>query len=354
MEIDIIKILQIAIDYKASDIHIISGIPITYKVGDKHIAAEQYVMMPEDTKTAVEGLYTLAYKKTISDLNKGDDDFAVMIPNVGRFRVNVYWQRFSMAAVIRTVSFKIPNPAELNIPDTIINLANYKRGIVLITGTTGSGKSSTLACLIDKINNTKINHIITIEDPIEFRHDHKKSVISQREVGTDTESYSSALRAAMRQAPDVLLIGEMRDLDTIKTAISAAETGHLVFSTLHTMGAANTIDRIIDVFPPGQQNQIRIQLSITLQAVVSQQLLPCNDDIMRPAFEILIMNSAARNLVREGKSHQIDNVIQTNAALGMISMDTMILELLRRKHISRETALAYCVNRQDLLKRSGY
>jgi twitching motility protein PilT len=241
----------------------------------------------------------------------------------------------------------------MNIPETIVNLANFTRGIVLFTGTTGSGKSTSLACLIDKINRERQNHIITIEDPIEFQHTHKKSIISQRELDVDTESYVSALRAAMRQVPDVILVGEMRDYETISAAITAAETGHLVFSTLHTIGSAPTIDRIIDVFPPNQQNQIRAQLSVTLQAVVSQQLLPTLDGVLRPAYEIMVVNSAIRNLIRENKTFQIENIIQTSASQGMRTMDMSIYELFRTRVISKETAMLFSVNPQVMQSRLG-
>ena len=246
--------------------------------------------------------------------------------------------------MLRVVSFQLPDPKIMNIPDIIIDLAKQKKGMVLVTGPAGSGKSTTLACIIDQINQTRSSHIITIEDPIEYLHTHNKSIVSQREVYHDTHNYVSALRAALREAPEVILVGEMRDLETIDIAITAAETGHLVFSSLHTIGAANTIDRVIDVFPPTQQQQIRIQLAMVLNAVVSQQLLPGVDGKMIPVFEIMICNQAIRTLIRDGKTHQIDNAITTNRQMGMITMDDAIAALYKQNKITKETAIMYALN----------
>jgi twitching motility protein PilT len=347
------QFLTKAFDLKASDIYIIEGKPVTFKVHGGMVPFDDNVLSAEDTNRILKELYHIGRDRSFERLLEGDDDFAMALPGVGRFRVNAYRQKLSLAAVIRTIPDKIPDPAKMNIPETIVNLANFTRGIVLFTGTTGSGKSTSLACLIDKINRERQNHIITIEDPIEFRHTHKNSIISQRELDADTESYVSALRAAMRQVPDVILVGEMRDYETISAAITAAETGHLVFSTLHTLGAAATIDRIIDVFPPNQQNQIRAQLSVTLQAVVSQQLLPTLDGVLRPAYEIMVVNSAIRNLIRENKTFQIENIIQTSAAAGMKTMDMSIYELFRSRVIAKETAIQYSVNPQVMQSRLG-
>ena len=260
-------------------------------------------------------------------------------------------QRGSMAAVIRIITFRLPDPDTLHIPAKILSLAELPKGLVLVTGPAGSGKSTTLACLIDRINETQEKHIITLEDPLEFLHRHKKSIVSQREISSDTESYQIALRASLRQSPDVILLGEMRDLETISTAMTAAETGHLVFSTLHTSGAANTIDRIIDVFPPAQQHQIAVQLSSVLQAVVSQQLLPSTDGYsLVPAFEFMTVTPAIRNMIRENKIHQIDGMIYSSSQDTMFSNDSSLLELCRSGLILSEDALAHASN-PDMLRR---
>ncbi|MBP5606234.1 MAG: PilT/PilU family type 4a pilus ATPase, partial [Ruminiclostridium sp.] len=262
---------------------------------------------------------------------------------------NIYRQRGSYSAVLRFVPFELPRAEELGIPSQVTELTSVKNGIVLVTGAAGNGKSTTLACLIDHINSTRSGHIITIEDPIEFLHRHKKCIISQREINIDTNSYIDALRAALRQSPDVILLGEMRDYETINVAMTAAETGQLVFSTLHTLGAANTIDRIIDVFPTNQQHQIRIQLSMVLRAVISQQLLPSKEGKLVPAFEIMTMNSAIRTMIREEKTHQIDAVIQ--ASQGMETMDNCIVNMFRKGIITAETACEYAYNQELMEKR---
>jgi len=252
---------------------------------------------------------------------------------------------------VRVVHFQLPDPQELQIPETVLSLAHLTKGLVLVTGPGGSGKSTTLACIIDRINSSRSGHIITLEDPIEYMHPHKKCIVSQRELASDTESYVAALRAALRQSPDVILLGEMRDSETISTAMTAAETGHLVLSTLHTVGAANTIDRVIDAFPPGQQAQVRIQLSMLLQAVVSQQLVPSKDGGEVPALEIMLVNSAIRNMIRESKIHQIDTVIFSSAAEGMVSMDTSLADLCQRGLITLREALLYSQNPDFLEKK---
>ncbi|MCL2014254.1 MAG: PilT/PilU family type 4a pilus ATPase [Oscillospiraceae bacterium] len=338
---------------KASDIFVIVGKPVSLKVNGRTYPFDEHILAPRDTEAILKEFYQLAGNRDFSLLDGGNDDFALTVPDVARFRVNAYRQNMSCASVVRLVPVKTPNPDDINIPSTIMNLTNYTRGILLFTGTTGSGKSTSLACLIDRINRERDNHIITIEDPVEYRHAHKKSVISQREIGSDTGSYLDALRAAMRQVPDVILVGEMRDHETISAAITAAETGHLVLSTLHTIGSAATVDRIIDVFPPNQQNQIRTQLSLTLQAVVSQQLIPTLDGKLHPAFEIMIVNSAIRNLIRENKVFQIENTIQTSASTGMKTMDMSLADLYRRRIISKDDALLYSVNQQTMATRLG-
>ncbi|MCL2224037.1 MAG: PilT/PilU family type 4a pilus ATPase [Defluviitaleaceae bacterium] len=350
LEERILLYLRKAAEHNASDIYIIAGKAVTIKVSGRMVPCDDKILSADDSLALVGEVYRLNNRK-IERLDGGDDDFAIGIEGIGRFRVNAYRQRFSCAAVLRTIPRALPDPNKINIPEVIVNLASNQRGLVLFTGTTGSGKTTSLACLVDRINSTRDNHIVTIEDPIEFRHPHKKSIISQRELDNDTKSYLAALRAALRQAPDVILVGEMRDHETIAAAVTAAETGHLVFSTLHTIGAGATIDRIIDVFPPNQQNQVRTQLAITLCAIVSQQLVPTVDGKLHPAYEIMICNSALRNLIREGKTFQIDNVLQTSVNTGMRTMDMSLADLCKRRVITRETALTYSVNYQDMLNR---
>lgn len=357
MDIDIVAVLKRAVKEEASDIFIIAGCPLSFKINDVILPVQpnegqNYRLTPEDTRRCLEKIYELAKEREMQPfLRTGDDDFSFSLETIGRFRCNAYFQRGSMAAVLRVVAFRLPNPKELHIPDGIIALNAVKKGLVLITGPAGEGKSTTLACIIDQINHTRNCHIITIEDPIEYLHKHDRSIVSQREVSHDTESYLQALRAALRQAPDVILLGEMRDYETIATAMTAAETGQLVLSTLHTVGAANTIDRIIDVFPSNQQQQIRVQLSMVLQAVVSQQLVPTVEGKLYPAFEIMLVNPAIRNMIRESKVHQIDNVISSSMSEGMLPMDATLCGLYSNGRISRETALLYAANPDSLEKR---
>ena len=256
-----------------------------------------------------------------------------------------------MAAVIRVVSFDIPDYREFCIPEEVMKLAESDYGMILVTGTAGSGKSTTQACIVDRINRTQQCHIITLEDPIEFLHRNQKSIVSQREIAVDTSDYLSALRACLRQAPDVIQLGEMRDLETIRTAMTAAETGHLLIGTMHTRGAVHSIDRVVDAFPANQQDQIRVQLSSVLRTVVSQQLLPGVDGNMTPAFEIMHVNSAIRNMIRENKGHQIDMAISTGGAEGMISMDQSILNLYKAGKITKETAMEYADNPEQMERR---
>ena len=272
----------------------------------------------------------------------GQHDMSFSIPGIGRYRLNIFKQRGSIAMAFRVVATQIPTAESLGIPETVVDLYQKQRGLVLVTGPTGSGKSTTLASIIDMINNNREAHVITLEDPIEFTYQHRMSIVNQREIGTDSNSYANALRAALREDPDVILVGEMRDLETISTAITAAETGHLVLSTVHTIGASNTVDRLIDVFPSHQQQQIRIQLAGVLEAVISQQLIPSTDGVSRAAaFEVLHVNSAVRNLIREGKSHQLITYMQTYRKQGMMTMDDAILELYRAQKISRDSALQF-------------
>ena len=348
------EMLKAAVEKGASDIFIVSGLPLAYKINNSIQNQSEEKLYPDATRRMILEIYELASQRDPKRLlEKGDDDFSFSLVGVSRFRVSTYKQRGSLAAVIRVVKFDLPDPAQLGVPQTVLDLGRLKKGLVLVTGPAGSGKSTTLACMIDLINRSRNCHVITLEDPIEYLHSHKKSVVSQREISNDTESYVTALRAALRQAPNVILLGEMRDYETISTALTAAETGHLVFSTLHTVGAANTIDRVIDAFPPNQQPQIRVQPSMVLQAVVSQQLIPAKDGSVAPAFEIMKVNGAIRNMIRESKVHQIDTVIYSSAGEGMISMDASILELYRQGKISAEEAMTCAAAPAALAKKMG-
>ena len=335
----------------ASDLFIIAGRPLSYRLNDQVVQDDSERLLPDDTRQLIEDIYHLAGERDMDTLNQtGDDDFSFALPGISRFRVSAYKQRGSLAAVIRIITFTLPSPKEMGIPDNIIQLSALNKGLVLVTGPAGSGKSTTLSCIIDHINHTQEKHIITLEDPLEFLHRHKKSIVSQREISSDTESYLTALRASLRQSPDVILLGEMRDFETISVAMTAAETGHLVLSTLHTLGAANTIDRIIDVFPPNQQRQISVQLSSVLQAVVSQQLIPAKDETLVPAFELMTTTPAIRNMIRENKIHQIDGLIYSSAGKDMLSMDNSILALYKSGKISETEALSHASN-PEMLKR---
>lgn len=345
------EILTKAKELGASDIFIVSGRPLSYKKGGRIVQFDDERIMPDRTEVLIREIYTLADKREISHfLSSGDDDFSFAVPGLSRFRVSTYMQRGSMAAVIRVITFDLPKASELGIPEQIIDLGKLNKGLVLVTGPAGSGKSTTLACIIDAINSTEEKHIITLEDPLEFLHRHKKSIVSQREISSDTESYIAALRASLRQSPDVILLGEMRDYETISVAMTAAETGHLVLSTLHTLGAANTIDRILDVFPPNQQRQISVQLASVLQGVVCQQLINTTENAQIPAFEMMTATTAIRNMIRENKIHQIDGLIYSSSADTMFSMDTSLLRLYRSGRISAEEALSHASN-PDMLKR---
>jgi twitching motility protein PilT len=348
------EVLENIAKEEASDIFVVAGRPLTYKVHGKMHTYEEEKMLPDSCRDFVTAIYALADHRDMTHFETtGDDDFSFAIKGVSRFRVSTYKQRGSYSAVIRVITFSLPSSEELGIPDTIMNLANINHGMVLVTGPAGGGKSTTLACLIDKINREQEKHIITLEDPLEFLHAHKKSIVSQREVCTDTENYLTALRASLRQSPDVILLGEMRDYDTINTAMTAAETGHVIFSTLHTIGAANTIDRIIDAFPASQQHQVAVQLSLVLHAVVSQRLLPTVDGKLVPAFEIMILTPAIQNLIREGKTHQIDGMIYNSTNESMLAMDTSILRLYQQGLIDKNTALANASNPEMMSKRLG-
>ena len=342
--------LSYATENHASDIFIIAGRPLSVKIdGKMSIFGER--LMPDDRDRLIHQIYSMAGNRNIDPfLQTGDDDFSFSIPGLSRFRVNAYRQRGSLAAVIRVIAFDLPNPDILHIPEEVMSAADFTKGMVLVTGPAGSGKSTTMACIVDRINHSREGHIITLEDPLEYLHRHDKCIVSQREICTDTESYLVSLRATLRQSPDVILLGEMRDYETIQTAMTAAETGHLVLSSLHTTGAANTIGRIVDVFEPSQQRQVSIQLSMVLQAVISQQLVPDINGHNIPVFEVMRLNPAIRNMIRDNKVHQIDGVISSSAHEGMRAMDQSLLELYKQGRITRETALKYASN-GDILKR---
>lgn len=339
----ILPYLERATQEGASDIFVVAGGKVSYKLNGKIQPMDDVRILPDDTRTLIAEIYGMAGRSMEIYERIGDDDFSFAKAGLARFRVNAYRQRGSMAAVIRVVAFEIPSYKEMRIPEEVMRIADQQHGMVLISGTAGSGKSTTQACIIDKINHTRDGHIITLEDPIEFLHRNNTCIVSQREIAIDTDNYLSALRACLRQAPDVIQLGEMRDYETISTAMTAAETGHLLMATLHTKGAVNTIDRIIDTFPSSQQGQIRIQLSMVLNTVVSQQLVPAKNGGLAPVFEVMNMNSAIRNMIRDGKNYQIDNVIQTSASEGMLTMDQSLLRLYQEGVITAETAVEYAV-----------
>lgn len=349
----LMELLKAAKEDHASDVFIVSGQPLSYKSEGNIVTVDDEKVMPPAARQLITEAYTLAGRDMSHFEETGDDDFALSVPELSRLRVSAYKQRGSDAAVIRMIAFGIPDYKRFNIPDAVMELSENTKGLVLVTGPAGNGKSTTLACVIDRINKTRSGHIITIEEPIEYLYRNDKSIISQREVSLDTQDYVTALRACLRQAPDVILLGEMRDYETIKTAMTAAETGHLVLSTLHTVGAVNTIDRIIDIFPNNQQYQIRSQLATQLKTVVSQQLLPTVDGRMTPAFEIMHVNSAIRTLIRDQKVHQIDASIAMFAKEGMVSMDSSIAELYKRGVITAETAVRHALYPDQLARKAG-
>ncbi len=341
------ELLVEALESKASDVHFTVALPPMMRVNGQLVPMRDYMLQPEHTEKLC--MQMLSEKQRDEMMAKGEYDFSYAIPNVSRFRVNVYRQRRSYGAAIRIIMTTIPTIASLRMPKILETLAMRPRGLILVTGPTGSGKSTTLAAMMDHINTNKSSHILTLEDPIEYLHRHKKSMVNQREIGDDSMSFANGLRAALREDPDVILVGEMRDLETISIAIAAAETGHLVMSTLHTTSAAQTIDRIIDVFPPYQQTQIRVQLASVIQGIIAQQLLVTADNKGRvAALEILLGTDAVKNTIREGKVHQIQSYIQTGLKQGMLSMDYSLAQLVKQARISSDTAYSYCQDAETL------
>lgn len=347
------KLLKQMIEVHASDIFIVAGLPMTYESEGKQYRFSGDPLTPAKTEEIIRAIYAVANRdiKPFEESHNLDDDFSFALPGVGRFRTNVFRQRGSLSAVIRVIPFSLPTPQEYNIPPEVMRISDFQKGLVLVTGPAGSGKSTTLACIIDKLNHERVGHIITMEDPIEFIHKHDNCIVTQREIPTDIATYEAALKSAVRESPDILLLGEMRDQNTIATAVTAAEMAQLIFSTLHTTGAANTIDRIIDAFPANQQQQIRFQLSMVLQAVVSQQLIPTVDGELLPAFEIMIANTAIRNLIREEKTHQMDSVIAASGLAGMRTMDQSLFNLVASGRVLPEVALQRSIHQEALQNR---
>jgi twitching motility protein PilT len=353
MNLDFAEVLLEVIDRRASDLHITAGAAPMLRVRGRLTPMDGYpILTPTDTREIVYSILSDGQRQRFE--NNWQIDFAYQIPGKGRFRVNAYFQRSAVGAAFRLIPFEVVPLDSLGLPPVVADFATRPRGLVLVTGPTGSGKSTTLASIIDVINSTREEHIMTIEDPIEFLHRHKKCMVNQRELGSDAQTFADALRAALRQDPDVILVGEMRDVETIGTAITAAETGHLVFATLHTQDAPQTIDRIIDVFPSEQQGQIRAQLSVALQGIMTQTLLPTTDGSGRcVAAEILVPTAAVRNLIREGKTHQVYSVIQTGGSHGMQTMDASLAGLVRAGKITKQLAESRAHSVEELRRLLG-
>lgn len=345
--LNIEEILNRAAQAGASDIHLTAGISPRMRVNGELVPLSDIRLEDADITQTAREMMKEEQRRLFEKC--GELDMAFSLRGKERYRVNIFRQQETTAMALRPVAAQVPSPETLGIPSSIIDLYQRKRGLVLVTGPTGSGKSTTLAAMIDKVNSCRAAHVITLEDPIEYLHTHKMSIVHQREIGQDTRSYADALRAALREDPDVILVGEMRDYETISVAVTAAETGHLVLSTLHTIGAASTVDRVIDVFPPHQQQQIRVQLANVLEAVISQQLIPGADGRGRvAAFEVLHANPAIRNLIREGKTHQIPSMMQTGRKFGMITMDEAITQLAREGRITRQMAIEFAQNPETM------
>jgi twitching motility protein PilT len=338
MSLDFAAVLTKMVEERASDVHLTPGFPPAVRVRGRITPLEDYPpLAPQDTREIVYSILNDAQRKRFE--NNQQLDFAYMIPGVARFRVNCFFQRGAISAAFRHIPEEILSLDSLALPSVLEEFTRKPRGFVLVTGPTGSGKSTTLASMVDMINEEREEHILTIEDPIEFLHTHKRCIVNQREIGADAIDFASALKSALREDPDVILVGEMRDLETISTALTAAETGHLVFATLHTQSTSQTVDRIIDVFPPHQQQQVRMQLSIALQGIVTQQLLPTADGSSRiVGCEVLIPTPAVRNLIREGKTHQIYSALQTSGSIGMQTMDAHLAQLVRMGKVTRSLA----------------
>jgi twitching motility protein PilT len=356
MNFDFADILLAVLEHRASDLHITAGAPPMVRVRGRLVGMEGYPRLtPTDTREVVYSILTNDQRQRLE--TDWQIDFAYSVPGHARFRVNAYFQRSAIGAAFRLIPADIVSIDDLGLPTAVHDFTKKPRGLVLVTGPTGSGKSTSLAAMIDAINETREEHIMTVEDPIEFLHGHKKCIVNQREVGSDAQTFALALKAALRQDPDVILVGEMRDMETIGTALTAAETGHLVFATLHTQSAPSTIDRVIDVFPAAQQGQVRMQLAASLQGVVTQTLLPSADGRRRvPALEVLLPDDAVRNLIRQGKTEQIYSIMQTNTTRGMQTMEQCLADLVVRRLITQETAFNVTSRREEfeaLLARSG-
>ena len=346
---DIIKLLKEAVQKSASDLHVTVGMPPVLRINGVLVPLDHPPLTSENTQQMAQQLLEEEKYRTFTE--EGELDFSYSLAGVGRFRINAYRQRGNVGIACRIINPEVPSISSLNMPEIVTELSHRSKGLLLVTGPTGSGKSTTLASMINLINEEKACHILTLEDPIEYLHGHKRSIINQREIGTDSASFPQALRSALRQDPDVILVGEMRNLETISIAITAAETGHLVLATLHTVDAPQTIDRIIDVFPPHQQQQIRIQLANTLLGVIAQKLLPRRDQRGRIAtVEVLVSNTAVRNLIREGKIHQLHSAMQTSGKYGMQTMDSSLQGLYKQGIINKEDAIAQAMDQESMMQ----
>jgi len=344
------KYLLEAASKNASDVHVSIGIPVKMRLYGKLIAMDDHVVTAEDSHSIFSSLLTDNQKKQLE--NHGEYDMAVTIEGK-RFRLNVYRILGGFGFAFRHLNEEILSFKQLGLPTCVRELCQLQSGLVLVTGPTGMGKTTTLSSMINWINKNRDVHVVTLEDPIEYVHKHNKSIVNQREIGRDSNSFPEGLRSTLRQDPDIIFVGEMRDLDSISIALTAAETGHLVFSTLHTIGSAKTIDRIIDVFPPHQQPQIKAQLSIVLNSVISQQLVPSTKGGLVLAYEVMKCSPAVRTLIREGKAYQIPNIIRTNTKNGMITMDKHLITLYKRGLVSKATVLTYCIEKETIMQYFG-